>query len=170
MLHFCSQNFPRFITLVATNLFSIDVALSFQESQMNQFVQYDDFWDWLVSCIIFWDSSIWLHVSIVTSFLFLSIFHIYIFPQFNSVAQLCPALCDSMNCSTPGIPVHHQLLKFNKLMSIRLVMPSTHLNLCHLLLFLPSIFPSIRVFSRRSKAIQGKVLRREKGRKSQEPC
>ena len=59
-----------------------------------------------------------MHVSIVISFLFLSIFHIYIFPQFNSVAQLCPALCDSMNCSTPGIPVHHQLLKFNKLMSI----------------------------------------------------
>ena len=29
--------------------------------------------------------------------------------QFSSVAQLCPALCDLMNCSTPGLPVHHQL-------------------------------------------------------------
>ena len=29
--------------------------------------------------------------------------------QFSSVAQLCPALCDVMNCSTPGLPVHHQL-------------------------------------------------------------
>ena len=29
--------------------------------------------------------------------------------QFSSVAQLCPTLCDSMNCSTPGLPVHHQL-------------------------------------------------------------
>ena len=30
----------------------------------------------------------------------------------SSVAQLCPALCDPMNCSTPGLPVHHQLLEF----------------------------------------------------------
>ena len=37
-----------------------------------------------------------------------------------------------------------------KLMSIKLVMPSNHLNLCHLLLPLPSIFPSIRVFSNES--------------------
>jgi len=27
--------------------------------------------------------------------------------QFSSVAQSCPALCDPMNCSTPGLPVHH---------------------------------------------------------------
>ena len=32
--------------------------------------------------------------------------------QFSSVAQLCPTLCDPMNCSTPGIPVHHQLPEF----------------------------------------------------------
>jgi len=31
--------------------------------------------------------------------------------QFSSVAQSCPTLCDPMNCSTPGIPVHHQLMK-----------------------------------------------------------
>ena len=30
--------------------------------------------------------------------------------QFSSVAQSCPTLCDSMDCSMPGIPVHHQLL------------------------------------------------------------
>ena len=30
--------------------------------------------------------------------------------QFSSVAQSCPNLCDSMNCSTPGLPVHHQLI------------------------------------------------------------
>ena len=29
--------------------------------------------------------------------------------QFNSVAQSCPTLCDPMDCSTPGFPVHHQL-------------------------------------------------------------
>ena len=32
--------------------------------------------------------------------------------QFSSVAQSCPALCDPMNCSTPGLPVHHQLPEF----------------------------------------------------------
>ena len=33
-------------------------------------------------------------------------------PQFSSVVQSCPTLCDPMNCSTPGLPVHHQLPKF----------------------------------------------------------
>ena len=49
-----------------------------------------------------------------------------------------------MDCSTPGLPVHHRAPELLKLMSIELVMPSNHLILC---LFLPSIFPSIRVFS-----------------------
>ena len=31
--------------------------------------------------------------------------------QFSSVAQLCPTLCDPMNCRTPGLPVHYQLLE-----------------------------------------------------------
>ena len=31
--------------------------------------------------------------------------------QFSSVAQLCPTLCNPMNCSTPGFPVYHQLLE-----------------------------------------------------------
>ena len=34
--------------------------------------------------------------------------------QFSSVTQLCPTLCDPMNCSIPGLPVHHQLLEFTK--------------------------------------------------------
>ena len=34
--------------------------------------------------------------------------------QFSSVAQPCPTLCDSMNRSTPGLPVHHQLLEFTQ--------------------------------------------------------
>ena len=34
--------------------------------------------------------------------------------QFSSVTQSCPTLCDSMNCSTPGLPVHHQLLEFTQ--------------------------------------------------------
>ena len=56
-------------------------------------------------------------------------------------------LCDPMGCSTPGLPMHHQLQEFIKLMSIELVMPSIHLILCCPLLLSPSIFPSIRVFS-----------------------
>ena len=31
--------------------------------------------------------------------------------QFSSVAQSCPTLCDPMDCSTPGLPVHHQVLE-----------------------------------------------------------
>ena len=46
----------------------------------------------------------------------------------------------------PGLPVHHQLPEFLKLMSIESVMPSNHLNFCHPLLLLPSMLPTIRVF------------------------
>ena len=55
-----------------------------------------------------------------------------------------------MNCSTPGLPVHHQLPSLLKCMSIESVMPSSHLILCHPLLLLPPIPPSIRVFSNES--------------------
>ena len=51
-----------------------------------------------------------------------------------------------MDCSIPGFPVHHQL----KLMSIKPVMPSNHLILCHPFLLLPSVFLSITVFSNES--------------------
>ena len=67
--------------------------------------------------------------------------------QFSSVAQSCPTLCDPMNCSTSGLPVHHKLPSLPKTMSIELMMPSNHLILCHPLFLLPSIFPGIRVFS-----------------------
>ena len=50
----------------------------------------------------------------------------------------------------PGFPVHHDLQRLLKLMSIESVMPSNHLILCHPLLLQPSIFPSIRVFSNES--------------------
>ena len=65
----------------------------------------------------------------------------------SSVAQSCPTLCYPMNPSTPGLPVHHQLLESLRLMSIESVMPSSHLILCRPLLLLPPIPPSIRVFS-----------------------
>ena len=69
--------------------------------------------------------------------------------QFSSVTQSSLTLCDPMNCSTPGLPVHHQLLEFTQT-SIESVMPSSHLILCHPLLLLPPISPSIRVFPNES--------------------
>ena len=50
----------------------------------------------------------------------------------------------------PGFPVHHQFLEFTQLMSVESVMPSNHPVLCRPLLLLPSIIPSIRVFSNES--------------------
>ena len=70
--------------------------------------------------------------------------------QFSSVAQSFLTLCDPMNRSTPGLPVHRRFRGLLKLMSIESVMPSNHLILCHLLLLLPSIFPSIKAFSNES--------------------
>ena len=60
---------------------------------------------------------------------------------FSSVIQSCPTLCNPMNRSTPGLPVHHQLLQF-KLTSIKSVMPSSHLILCCPLLLMPQSFPA----------------------------
>ena len=71
--------------------------------------------------------------------------------QFSSVQLLSLVrLCDPMNRSMPGLPVHHQLPRLPKLMSIELEMPSSHLILCLPLLLLPLILPSIRVFSNES--------------------
>ena len=61
-----------------------------------------------------------------------------------SVAQLCPTLCDPMNRSTPGLPVHHQL---PDIVQTRV---HNHLIRCHPLLLILSIPPSIRVFSNES--------------------
>ena len=70
--------------------------------------------------------------------------------QFSSVAQVCPAFCDPWAAACQislSITNSRSLLK---LMSIELVTPSNHLILCRPLLLLPSIFPSIRVFSNES--------------------
>ena len=65
--------------------------------------------------------------------------------QFSYSLRL--TLCDSTDCSMPGFPVLTTSLSLLKLMSIESVMPSNHLILCHPLLLLPSMFPSMRVFS-----------------------
>ena len=70
--------------------------------------------------------------------------------QFSSVAQSCPTLCNPMNCSTPGLPVHHQLPEFTQTRVHRVsdaIQPSI---LCHPLLLLPPTPPSIRIFSNES--------------------
>ena len=69
--------------------------------------------------------------------------------QFSSVAQLCPNLRDPMNRSTPGLPVHHQLTEFTQTHVHPVgdaIQPSHPLSFS----ILPSIFPSIRVFSNES--------------------
>ena len=78
------------------------------------------------------------------------LFQILFAYQFSSVAQSCPTLCEPMNRSTPGLPVHHQLLEFTQTHALRVVMPSSHLILCRPLLLLPPILPSNKVFSNES--------------------
>ena len=75
--------------------------------------------------------------------------------HFSSVAHSCPTLCNLMDCSTPGFPVHHQFPEFTQthvhgVSDAILSSPTPHLILCHPHLPLPSIFPSIRVFSNES--------------------
>ena len=70
--------------------------------------------------------------------------------QFSSVAQLCPTLCDPMNGSTPGLLSITNSRCSLRVTSLESVMPSSHLILCHPLLLLPAIPPSIRVFSNES--------------------
>ena len=70
--------------------------------------------------------------------------------QFSSVVWSCLTLCDPMDCSTPGVPVHHQLPELLQFMFIESEMPSNHLLLCRPLLFLTLTFPSIRNFSNES--------------------
>ena len=78
---------------------------------------------------------LWLHITSV---------------HFSSVTQSCLTLCYPMNCSMPGLLVHHRLPELLKLMPIESMMPSSHLILCLPLLLLPPITPSIRVFSNES--------------------
>ena len=70
--------------------------------------------------------------------------------QFSSVPQSCPTLCDPWTAASQAALSITNSRSLPKLMSIESVMPSHHLILCCPLLFLPSIFPSIRVFSNES--------------------
>ena len=72
--------------------------------------------------------------------------------QFSLVSQSCSTLCDPTDCSTPGLrpPCPSPTPGVYSLMPTESVMTSNHLILCRPLLLLPSIFPSIRVFSNES--------------------
>ena len=70
--------------------------------------------------------------------------------QFSSVAQSSPTFCDPMDCSMPGLPVHHQLPEFTQTHVHRVDDAIHHLILCRPLLLLPPIPPSIRDFSNES--------------------
>ena len=84
-----------------------------------------------------------IHTTESTLITLLFLFHVPAVVQSLGVSS-------PMDSSTPGFPVFHQSQSLLILMSMESVMPSNHLILCHLLLFLPSIFPSIRVFSNES--------------------
>ena len=74
--------------------------------------------------------SISLEVSIISFELHTQLhffFNSFINSVFNSVAQLCLTLCNPMDCSTPGLPVHHQLLEFTQ---VHWVSDANHLILC----------------------------------------
>ena len=65
-----------------------------------------------------------------------------ILTQFSSVTQLCPTLCNPMDCSMPGpLPITNSL-SLLKLISIESAMPSNHLTLCHPLSFCPQFSPA----------------------------
>ena len=67
--------------------------------------------------------------------------------QFSSVAQSCLTPCDPMNCSMPGLPVHHHPLEFTQTHVHQVSDAISHLILCRPLFLLPQISPSIRVFA-----------------------
>ena len=80
--------------------------------------------------------------------------------QFSSVAQSCPTVCNPMTAAHQASLSITNSQSPPKPMSIKSVMPSNHLNLCHPLLLLPLIFHSIRVFSNES-ALHSRVFSSE---------
>ena len=82
--------------------------------------------------------------------------YIIIFISCCLVAKSCLTLCDPKDCSTLGFPVLHCLPEFAQTLVVELVTPFNHLILCYPFLLLPSIFPSIKVFSQWVGSLQQK--------------
>ena len=77
----------------------------------------DNSWKWVlnlrsVSFQVYWFLRSRWHKAKATGFQRCSFFGVSV--QFSSVTQSCLTLCDPMNCSTPGLPVHHQLPEFTQ--------------------------------------------------------
>ena len=80
------------------------------------------------------------------------------FSSLSSVTRSYLILYYPMKCSTPGLPVHHQLRSSHKPMSIEWVMASNHLIFCCPLLLRHSIFPSISVFQMSQVFVSGSQI------------
>ena len=92
------------------------------------------------------DAGMWCWECVGVIFLIVSVFSV----QFSSVAHSCLTLCDPWTAAhQASLPITNSR-SLLKLMSIESVMPSNCFILCQTLLFPPSIFPSIRVFSNES--------------------
>ena len=98
-------------------------------------------------CLQALHSNFYNTLFFVAAFLYLKWYHLGI--QFSSVTKSCATLCNPMDCNQASLSItsSRSLLKF---ISTESVIPSNHLILCHPLLLLPSVFPSIRVFSSES--------------------
>ena len=92
----------------------------------------------------------WLHMKMYWAMYIRYFTMLLIWVQFTSVAQSCPTLWDRWTATYQASPSITNSQSMLKLMSIESVIPSKHLVLCHLILLLPLIFPSIRVFSSES--------------------
>ena len=100
-----------------------------------------------LKCNIFFCHITLLSILIDLKVFYLRVTRVILIVQFSSIAQSCRlfvTLWTEARQASLSITNFWSLLK---LMSIESVMPSNHLTLCHPLLLLPSIFPSIRVFS-----------------------
>ena len=78
--------------------------------------------------------------------------------QFSSVTQSCPTLCNPMNYSTPGLPVHHQLLEFTQTHVHRVVHPAISSSVvpfssCSQSLTASESFPMSQLFTRGGQSI-----------------
>ena len=97
-------------------------------------------------CLMHWQAgslplaSFSIIISPNVNFMCLSFF------QFSAVTQLCLTLCNPIDCSTPGFPVHHQLQELTQTHVQPSVMLSNHLILCHLLSSCPQPFSALESF------------------------
>ena len=100
-------------------------------------------WVYVPPCPVLWEADLYGWIDSLASDLWV---------QFSSVSQSCLTLCNPMDCSTPGFPVNHQLPEIAQTHVYWTgdAIQSSHLIFCCPLLFLSSIFPSIRVFSSES--------------------